>query len=99
MITAMNPKVAKVLVYIDDYQYDPFDVAITAAFTRIADDNSVSIVSASYGEDEGFFIADGEEVALGTALQQCVAQGITVLGSSGDDGPFGNHFSLPCNTG
>ncbi len=97
MIIAMNPKVAKVIVYIDDYQYDPFDVAITDAFTRIADDNSVSIVSASYGEDEGFFIADGEEVALDTALQQCAAQGITVLASSGDDGAFGNYFNYPYN--
>ncbi len=97
MIIAMNPKVAKVIVYIDDYQYDPFDVAITDAFTRIADDNSVSIVSASYGEDEGFFIADGEEVALDTALQQCAAQGITVLASSGDDGAFGNYFNFPYN--
>jgi hypothetical protein len=66
MIIAMNPTVAKVLVYIDDYQYDPFDVAITDAFTRIADDAQATIVSASYGEDEGFFIADGTEVALDT---------------------------------
>jgi subtilase family serine protease len=97
MIIAMNPKVAKVLVYIDDYQYDPFDVAITDAFTRIADDNKVSVVSASYGQDEGFFIADGEENALDTALQQCAAQGITVLASSGDDGAFGNGFNFPYN--
>ncbi|HEX4202121.1 MAG TPA: fibronectin type III domain-containing protein, partial [Chthoniobacterales bacterium] len=97
MIIAMNPKVAKVLVYIDDYQYDPFDVAITDAFTRAADDDKVSVFSASYGEDEGFFIADGTEVALDTALQQCAAQGITVLASSGDDGAFGNYFNFPYN--
>ncbi len=97
MIIAMNPKVAKVLVYIDDYQYDPFDVAITDAFTRIADDDLVSVVSASYGEDEGFFIADGAEVALDTALQQCAAQGITVLASSGDGGAFGGGFNFPYN--
>jgi kumamolisin len=97
MIIAMNPKVAKVLVYVDDYQYDPFDVAITDAFTRIANDGLVSVVSASYGEDEGFFIADGTEVALDTALQQCAAQGITVLASSGDDGAFGNYYNFPYN--
>jgi subtilase family serine protease len=97
MIIAMNPKVAKVLVYIDDYQYDPFDVAITDAFTRIADDAQATVVSASYGEDEGFFIADGTEVALDTALQQCAAQGITVLASSGDDGAFGNYYHFPYN--
>jgi len=97
MIVAMNPKVAKVLVYIDDYQWDPFDVAITDAFSRIADDNQVSVVSASYGEDEGFFIADGTEVALDTALQQCAAQGITVLASSGDSGAFGDGYYSPYN--
>jgi subtilase family serine protease len=97
MIVAMNPKVAKVLVYIDDYQWDPFDVAITDAFARIADDAKASVVSASYGEDEGFFIADGTEVALDTALQQCAAQGITVLASSGDDGAFGNGYNFPYN--
>jgi subtilase family serine protease len=97
MIIAMNPKVAKVLVYIDDYQYDPFDVAITDAFTRIADDGQASVVSASYGEDEGFFIADGTEVALDTALQQCATQGITVLASSGDNGAFGNGYNSPYN--
>jgi subtilase family serine protease len=97
MIIAMNPKVAKVLVYVDDYQWDPFDVAITDAFARIADDAQASVVSASYGEDEGFFIADGTEVALDTALQQCAAQGITVLASSGDNGAFGNGYHFPYN--
>jgi subtilase family serine protease len=97
MIVAMNPKVAKVLVYVDDYQWDPFDIAITDAFARIADDNQVSVVSASYGEDEGFFIADGTEVALDNALQQCAAQGITTLASSGDDGAFGNYYHYPYN--
>jgi subtilase family serine protease len=97
MIIAMNPKVAKVLVYIDDYQYDAFDVAITDAFTQIANDDKASVVSASYGQDEGFFIADGAEVALDTALQQCAAQGITVLASSGDSGAFGNGFNSPYN--
>jgi subtilase family serine protease len=97
MIVAMNPKVAKVLVYIDDYQWDPFDVAITDAFTKIADDAKASVVSASYGEDEGFFIGDGTEVALDNALQQCAAQGITVLASSGDDGAFGNYYNYPYN--
>jgi subtilase family serine protease len=56
-----------------------------------------SVVSASYGEDEGFFIADGTEVALDTALQQCAAQGITVLASSGDNGAFGNGYNFPYN--
>jgi len=97
MLIAMNPKIAKVLVYIDDYQWDPFDVAITDAFTRIASDATASVVSASYGEDEGFFIANGTEVALDTALQQCAAQGITVLASSGDSGAFGNGFNFPYN--
>ncbi|HEY2422468.1 MAG TPA: hypothetical protein VGH55_00090, partial [Chthoniobacterales bacterium] len=70
---------------------------ITDAFARIADDAQASVVSASYGEDEGFFIADGTEVALDTALQQCAAQGITVLASSGDNGAFGNGYHFPYN--
>jgi subtilase family serine protease len=97
MIIAMNPKVAKVLVYVDDFNYDPFDVAIVNSITRIADDAKVSIASISYGEDEGFFHVDGTETAMDTALQQCAAQGITVLASSGDNGAFGNGFNFPYN--
>ena len=51
MIIASNPSVAEIIVYIDDYTYDPFDVAITDAYTAIADANVVSVVSASYGEE------------------------------------------------
>ena len=57
----------------------------------------MSVVSASYGQDEGVFIADGTEVALDTALQQYAAQGITVLASSGDNGAFGDGYHQPYN--
>jgi subtilase family serine protease len=97
MISAINPEVSTVLVYIADYNDIAFDVGITDAFTAIANDNKASVVSASYGEDEGFFIGDGEEVALDTALQACAAQGITVLASSGDSGAYGDGYNYPYN--
>jgi len=97
MISGMNPEVSTVLVYIADYTTIAFDVGIADAFTAIANDNKATIVSASYGEDEGFFIADGEEVALDTSLLACAAQGITVLASSGDGGAYGNGYNYPYN--
>jgi subtilase family serine protease len=97
MISAMNPEVSTVLVYIADFNDIAFDVGITDAFTQIASDNKATIVSASYGEDEGFFIADGTEVPLDTALQACAAQGITVLASAGDSGAYGDEYNIPYN--
>ncbi|MFZ0502793.1 MAG: S53 family peptidase [Chthoniobacterales bacterium] len=97
MIIAANPSVAEVIVYIDDYTYDPFDVAITDAYTAIADANVVSVVSASYGEDEQAFIDDGTESALDTALQEVAAVGISSFASSGDDGAYGDGYNFPYN--
>jgi hypothetical protein len=38
MIVGMNPKVSEVLVYVDDYHHDAFNVAIVDAITQIASD-------------------------------------------------------------
>jgi kumamolisin len=97
MIITSNPAVAQVIVYIDDYNYDPFDVAITDAYTAIADADAVSVVSASYGEDEQAFINDGTETALDDALQEVAAVGISSFASSGDDGAYGDGYNYPYN--
>jgi len=91
-VVGINPKVAQVLVYIDDYNNEPFNVAMPAAITKVADDDLAQILSISYGQDEGYqgnSAMDAENIAL----QQCAAEGITVLASSGDDGAYGEEGS------
>ena len=98
MIVGMNPDVAEVQMYVDYYKNDPFDVAIVDAFSAMAEaTNPPQIVSVSYGQDEGAFIADGQEVAEDTVLQQLAAQGITVFASSGDNGAYGDGYHYPYN--
>jgi subtilase family serine protease len=97
MLVGMNPHIAEVKVFIDDYQYDPFSVAMVDAFQAIADDGTPQIVSVSYGEDEGYFGSSAEN-AEDTALQQLATEGITVFASSGDSGAFGNGYNYPYNT-
>jgi len=87
-VAGINPDVAEVLVYIDDYNTDPFNVAMPAAITAVANDNKAQILSISYGQDEGLQGNSAME-AENTALQQCAAEGITVLASSGDGGAYG----------
>jgi subtilase family serine protease len=90
-IVGINPDVAEVLVYIDDYNNDPFNVAIPAAITAVANDDKAQILSISYGQEEGGQ-GDSAMEAENTALQQCAAEGITVLASSGDYGAYGDFF-------
>jgi subtilase family serine protease len=92
MIVGINPDVAEVLVYIDDYNADPFSVAMPAAITAVANDDKAQIFSVSYGQEEG---VQGDSVmdAENTALQQCAAEGITVLASSGDYGAYGDIYT------
>lgn len=87
-VVGINPDVAEVRVYIDDYNNDPFNVAMPAAITAVANDNKASILSISYAQDEGWQ-GNNAMNAENTALQQCAAEGITVLAASGDDGAFG----------
>jgi subtilase family serine protease len=86
-VAGINPNVAEVLVYIDDYNTDPFNVAMPAAITAVANDNKAQILSISYGQNEGYQGNSAME-AENTALQQCAAEGITVLASSGDAGAY-----------
>jgi subtilase family serine protease len=88
MVVGINPDVAEVLVYIDDYNSDPFNVAMPAAITAVANDNKAQILSISYSQHEGFQ-GNSAMDAENTALQQCAAEGITVLASSGDGGAYG----------
>jgi subtilase family serine protease len=100
MLVGMNPHIAEVKVFIDDYQYDPFPVAMVDTFQAIADDGTPQIVSVSYGLDEGYFGSDAEN-AEDTTLQQLAAEGITVFASSGDRGAFGDganyYYNAPYN--
>lgn len=96
MLVGMNPHIAEVKVFIDDYQYDPFPVAMVDAFQAMADDGTPQIISVSYGEDEGYFGSDTEN-AQNTLLQQLATEGITVLASSGDEGAFGDQYYYPYN--
>jgi subtilase family serine protease len=96
MIVGTNPNVSEVLVYVDDYHYDSFQVAIVDAITQVANDAKARILSISYGQDEGLqgkATLDSEN----TALQQCATEGITVFASSGDNGAYGNGSSFPYN--
>jgi subtilase family serine protease len=101
MLVGMNPQIAEVKVFIDDYRYDPFPVAMVDAFQAIADDGTPQIISVSYGEDEGYFGSDAENAEDAT-LQQLSAEGITVFASSGDRGAFGDganyYYNTPYNT-
>ena len=97
MLVGMNPHIAEVKVFIDDYQYDPFPVAMVDTFQAIADDGTPQIVSVSYGLDEGYFGSDAEN-AEDTTLQQLAAEGITVFASSGDRGAFGDGANYYYNT-
>ncbi|MBV8275726.1 MAG: S8 family serine peptidase [Verrucomicrobia bacterium] len=96
MLVGMNPNIAEVKVYIDDFHYDPFSVAMVDAFQAIADDGTPQIVSVSYGEDEGYFGTSAEN-AENTTLQQLAVEGITVLASAGDGGAFGDGYNYPYN--
>jgi subtilase family serine protease len=96
MIVGMNPNVSEVLVYIDDYHYDAFNVAIVDAISQIASDAKAQIVSISYGQDEGLQ-GNATLDAENTALQQCAAEGITVFASSGDNGAYGDGYNFPYN--
>jgi subtilase family serine protease len=96
MLVGMNPYIAEVKVFVDDFQYDPFSVAMVDAFQAMADDGTMQIVSVSYGEDEGYFGSSAEN-AEDTALQQLASEGITVFASAGDYGAFGDEYSYPYN--
>jgi subtilase family serine protease len=96
MLVGMNPHIAEVKVFIDDFQYDPFPVAMVDALQAMADDGTAQIVSISYGQDEGYYGSDAEN-AENTALQQLAAEGIAVFASSGDDGAFGDGYNYPYN--
>ena len=85
-VIGMNPNVGKVLVYIDET--GSFSSQLVASFNQVADDNTATVFSVSYGLDES---QQGKPAAKAenTALVQLEAQGITTFASSGDDGAGG----------
>lgn len=86
MLIASNPKIAKILVYIDSQ--DSFQTALLDAINQVAQDNKASVFSISYGQDESMQ-GSAAIKAENTALTQLQAQGITVFVSSGDQGAAG----------
>ena len=96
MLVGINPHVSEVLVYVDDYHHDSFQVAIVDAITQVASDAKAQILSISYGQDEGLQGSSTLE-AENTALQQCASEGITVFASSGDNGAYGDGYNFPYN--
>ena len=96
MIAGINPAISKIRVYIDSYNWDPFQTALLDAITQVADDDIAQVFSISYGQDEGYQGATAM-AAENTALAQLAAEGITVTASSGDSGAYGDGYNYPYN--
>jgi subtilase family serine protease len=94
MVIGINPDVAEVLVYQDEW--DTFQTALLDAMTQVGDDHKAQVFSISYGQDEGLQ-GDSAISAENVALEQLAAEGITVTASSGDDGAYGNQTNFPYN--
>ena len=54
MIAGINPAISTIRVYIDSYNWDPFQTALLDAITQVADDDMAQVFSISYGQDEGY---------------------------------------------
>ena len=85
-VSGVNPEVASITMYEDGK--DSFSVALVDSFNAIAQDDTVTVVNVSYGQDESMQGTSGIK-AENTALMQLVTQGQTVFVSSGDDGAAG----------
>ncbi|MBV8212914.1 MAG: S8 family serine peptidase [Verrucomicrobia bacterium] len=94
MIAGINPSVSQILSYEDSI--DPFQTALVDAMMQVADDNKASVLSISYGQDEGLQGTAAME-AENTALAQLTGEGITVLASAGDKGAYGDGSAYPYN--
>jgi subtilase family serine protease len=88
-VGGVNPATKQILVYEDTAS--SFSAALVGAFTQIADDDTATVVSVSYGLDEK---SQGKNAvnAENTALTQLAAQGQTVFVSSGDGGASGTQI-------
>jgi kumamolisin len=93
MLMAINPSLAKVIVYEDGA--DAFPVALLDSLSAMASDDAVKVISISYGQDETLQ-GTAAIKAENTVLTQMAAQGQAVFSSSGDEGAYGD-FSKPLN--
>jgi len=86
MLIGLNPKLKNIIVYEDNK--DSFQTALLDGINQIAQDNTSTVLSISYGQDE---VMQGTPAikAEGKALIQLQTQGITVFASSGDQGASG----------
>jgi subtilase family serine protease len=96
MIAGINPAISAIRVYIDSYNWDPFQTALLDAITQVADDDVAQVFSISYGQDEGYQ-GTTAIAAENTALAQLASEGITVTASSGDSGAYGDGYNYPYN--
>ncbi len=88
-VGGVNPKTKQILVYEDTAS--SFSTALVGALTQIADDDTATVVSISYGLDEK---SQGQNAvnAENTALTQLASQGQTVFVSAGDGGASGTQI-------
>ncbi len=88
-VGGVNPATKQILVYEDTAS--SFSAALVGAINQIADDDTASVVSISYGLDEKY---QGQNAvkAENTALTQLAAQGQTVFVSAGDGGASGTQI-------
>lgn len=54
VIAGINPAISAIRVYIDSYNWDPFQTALLDAITQVGDDDIAQVFSISYGQDEGY---------------------------------------------
>jgi kumamolisin len=88
-VGGVNPATKQILVYEDTAS--SFSAALVGALTQIADDDTATVVSISYGLDEK---SQGQNAvnAENTVLTELAAQGQTVFVSSGDGGASGTQI-------
>ena len=88
-VGGVNPATKQILVYEDTAS--SFSAVLVGALTQIADDDTATVVSISYGLDEK---SQGQNAvnAENTVLTELASQGQTVFVSSGDGGASGSQI-------
>jgi kumamolisin len=94
-VGGVNPATKQILVYEDTA--NSFSAALVGALTQIADDDTATVVSISYGLDEK---SQGQN-AVNAEKTELAAQGQTVFVSSGDGGVSGTQIDdiIPLRSG
>ena len=97
MEIAMAPNATKIVAYEAGTEVD-LSGSLVDALTAVADDDKISVLDISYGQDEVYVLSEDGQAGLkdeNDALKRCAAEGISVFASSGDNGAYGDlgqHF-------